>query len=335
MAKIFIALPWHSILPNWRGLTGPPSVTVSGAFHQLLAGSQPAQTFPGPGGWGGRGEWEAAPAPACSLCPSPVGRTTARGTPKREHVTQAACPIQPKGDGGSSTASSQTFPGLHSAFKDPVVPHSILLAYRVGLLTPLPRDFRGSLHCRRKPRSSSALKGAVTLHPASPQAGSLSAPAPCRVPGGLQGALFHLPDPPPSPSRPLCSSSGISTLAAPSSRKPVCARPPPCLPGRAGGLPLAPPGGPGLPGHSTELGSSQLDCPCLTLNSPGPRAGLLHSSWGGFRTILSAAEKPIYFVPWIVRTGWFSFPKYHISSVPPKHCFHIFTSLKLGWHVPA
>lgn len=126
-----------------------------------------------------------------------------------------------------------------------------------------------------------------------------------------------------------------SALAAPSSSKPVCALPPPCLPGRAGGLPLAPPGGPGLPGHSTELGSSQLNCPCLTLNSPGPRAGVLHSSWGGYRTILSAAEKPIYFVPWIVRTGWFLFPKYHISSVPPKHCFHIFTSLKLGWHVPA
>lgn len=172
MAKIFIALPWHSILPNWRGLTGPPSVTVSGAFHQLLAGSQPAQTFPGPGAGGGvgggSGRLHPTPAPACSLCPSPVGRTTARGTPKSERVTQAACPIQPKGDGGSSTASSQTLPGHHSAFKAPVVSHSILLAYRVGLLTALPRDFMGSLRCRRKPRSSPALNGAVTLHPTSP-----------------------------------------------------------------------------------------------------------------------------------------------------------------------
>ena len=171
-------------------------------------------------GW--RGEWEAAPAPACSLCPSPVGRTTARGTPTRERVTQAACPIQPKGDGASSTASSPTFPGLHSASKAPVVPHSSLLACRVGPLTPLPRDFRGSLHCREQPRSSSALKGAVTLHPASPQAGSLSAPAPSRVPGAplgalgspLQGARFVCPTLLPALPGPSAPPLG-STLAAP------------------------------------------------------------------------------------------------------------------------
>lgn len=133
---------------------------------------------------------------------------------------------------------------------------------------------------------------------------------------------------PPSPSLPLCSSSPIY-LSCPLLQEA-------CLcPSQGWGLPLVPPGDPGLPGYSTELGSSRLDCPCLTLNSPGPRAGLLHFSWGGYRRILSAAEKPIYFVPWIMRTGWFLFPKYHISSVPPKHCFHIFTSLKLGWHVPA
>lgn len=34
-AEIFITHSWHSILPNWRGLAGPPSVMVSGPFTSL------------------------------------------------------------------------------------------------------------------------------------------------------------------------------------------------------------------------------------------------------------------------------------------------------------
>ena len=175
-------------------------------------------------GGGGSGRLHPTPAPACSLCPSPVGRTTARGTPKSERVTQAACPVQPKGDRGSSTASSQTLPGHHSAFKAPVVSHSILLAYRVGLLTALPCDFMGSLRCRRKPRSSPALNGVVTLHPTSPsQAGSLfllQLPAVSLEASRGRSSLCPTLHP-----ALLCPSAlpPRSTLVAPSSRKPVCA----------------------------------------------------------------------------------------------------------------
>lgn len=119
-------------------------------------------------------------------------------------------------------------------------------------------------------------------------------------------ASFSLPGTLPTRSQPayLCSTPGIC-LSCPLLCE-ACSCPFPSPAPSRSGVSLRP--HPQAVLRSLATASSTLitfDCPCSTLNPPGPRAGLLLAP-GGYRTILSTAEKSIYyFVPWVLKTEWF------------------------------
>ena len=134
----------------------------------------------------------------------------------------------------------------------------------------------------------------ITIHPVTPPARSLSAPATVSympfptTEGMLQAFVPALPSAwHSSHPLPACLTSAAplgSVLDTPSSVKPIRA-PRLCHLPEGWGLHLTLPGSPGLPGLSIRR-IHHIDCPCSTLNSPGRGRGF-STLLGGCRTIFS------------------------------------------------